>query len=420
MSLSALMAATLAANASGFALREQSATAQGLSYAGAASGSGGLSSIYWNPATITMKPGWQSEWHASLILPTGDITPLDGTAPVLLPLGPSGDFGQSAIIPSSYTSYQVNDRIWIGLSSSAPFGLATKSGPVWAGQTYARTTKVASFNLNPIVGLKINDWLSIAAGPALQYADLTVRRALAPGLNPPSLSVELDDVDIGFTAGVNITPWAGTSLGVGYRSEIRHDLTGDLTTSLSTVKVPVELRVDTPSMLSVGLSQEIGWGWSIHAGYEWTNWSTLKVPQLVGPAGVLEPFPLNWDDSHFFSLGVEYQVLPQWVLRAGVAYDTTPMSVAERNPRLPDNDRLWASVGVGYKWSDKLTFDLSYSHLFIDKAAINIVPGHQDFQPGLPFVAEAEAQIDIVSFAVKYRWDDVKVAVPAVPVVRKY
>src|SRR4051812_50126254 len=104
VSLGALAAATTGATAGAFALREQSATAQGQSFAGAASGSGGLSSIFWNPATITMSPGWQSQVSASLIVLDADITPRDGTSP-LLGRTPSGDIGQAAAIPSTYSSY---------------------------------------------------------------------------------------------------------------------------------------------------------------------------------------------------------------------------------------------------------------------------------------------------------------------------
>jgi long-chain fatty acid transport protein len=37
----------------------------------------------------------------------------------------------------------------------------------------------------------------------------------------------------------------------------------------------------------------------------------------------------------------------------------------------------------------------------------------------LPFVADVDSNVDIVSAAVRYRWDDPKVAIPA-PIVRKY
>ena len=83
VSLAAVVAATSGAHAGAFAVREQSATAQGMSFAGAASGSGGVSSMFWNPATVTMKPGWNSEWHVSYISPEAKIDPLPGTSPLL-------------------------------------------------------------------------------------------------------------------------------------------------------------------------------------------------------------------------------------------------------------------------------------------------------------------------------------------------
>ena len=50
-----------AAQAGGFALREQSAIGQGSSFAGVAAGGGNLSSMYWNPATLTQTSGTNTE-----------------------------------------------------------------------------------------------------------------------------------------------------------------------------------------------------------------------------------------------------------------------------------------------------------------------------------------------------------------------
>ncbi|WP_244625490.1 SDR family NAD(P)-dependent oxidoreductase [Methylobacterium mesophilicum] len=61
------------AHAGAFGIREQSTQAQGLSYAGAASGSGGVSSIFWNPATITM-PRATARAHALTL--SGQIAPV--------------------------------------------------------------------------------------------------------------------------------------------------------------------------------------------------------------------------------------------------------------------------------------------------------------------------------------------------------
>ena len=66
--LVALIAVTGAANAGGFAIREQSAWGQGASFAGVAAG-GSSSAMFWNPATMTQMPGLQSNSVLSGIMP---------------------------------------------------------------------------------------------------------------------------------------------------------------------------------------------------------------------------------------------------------------------------------------------------------------------------------------------------------------
>ena len=107
----ALLAASVAdAGAGAFGIREQSVEAQGLSFAGAASGSGGVSSMFWNPATVTMRPGWVTEQNLSLINLSARITPEAGTNAAFSRLGESGELGQTAIVPAGATSYQLSDR----------------------------------------------------------------------------------------------------------------------------------------------------------------------------------------------------------------------------------------------------------------------------------------------------------------------
>lgn len=444
VSLSALAAAAPGASAGGFAVREQSATAQGMSFAGAASGSGGLSSMFWNPAAITMRPGWNSEYHASLIIPEAEITPIPGFSPVspglatspFLAFPPlsgnfvgSGDIAQDAVVPASYSSYQFNDRLWLGLSSTSPFGLVTKPETLWSGQLYARSSKVFTLNVNPIVGYKVTDWLSIAGGPVVQYIDVRLKRAL--GFLPTSGQgiLEGDDIGVGFTGGVMLTPWAGTQIGVGFRSMIHHELEGTQSTSAPLTEVPIRAKVNLPETVTVGLTQWIGPSFNVSLGFEWANWSRLGTQAVVGPAGApINTLPLNYKDGYFYSLGAEYWFSPRLAVRGGIAYEDSPITDAVRTPRLPDNDRVWLSVGASYKWSEKLSFDASYSHIFVKDTPIRIVPGHAEFVsapvPGvgvvpLNFVADVDANVNIFSVAVKYRWDDVAVAVPA-PIVRKY
>ncbi|MBB3019361.1 long-chain fatty acid transport protein [Microvirga lupini] len=421
VSLAALVAAQGGAHAGAFALREQSATAQGYSFAGAASGSGYLSSMFWNPAVITMMPGWWSEGHASLIIPRVEIDPTTGTAPLLLPLGASGDIGQDAIVPAGYSSYQINDMLWVGLSSTSPYGLVTDPRQNWAGQIYSRSSRIFSLNINPVVGVKVNDWLSVAVGPSLQYFDITLKRAGAPVPGAPSVILDGDDIGYGFTAGVTLTPFAGTTIGIGYRSRIDHELEGNVGSSVTGApRIPITADLTTPDQLTIGVSQVITPAVTVHAGFEWTNWSVLETPLVVGPGGVtVTDLPLNYNDGYFYSLGLDYKLTNQWTLRAGLAYEKSPIDTEIRSTRLPDSDRIWASLGASYQWNEKLSFDIAYTHIFSREADIRIVEGQQDFE-GAPFVADVDASTDILSVGLRYRWDDPKIAIPAAPIVRKY
>ncbi|MDJ1156896.1 outer membrane protein transport protein [Chelatococcus sp. SYSU_G07232] len=429
VSTAALVAATGGANAGAFAIREQSAVGQGLSFAGAAAGSAGLNSIFWNPATITMKPGFQTEFALTAVIPEAKITPIAGTSPFLINRGSSGDIGEDALVPSGSVSYQLNDRLWLGLYTGAPFGFTTKPNYDWAGQIYSRTSRVFSFNATPVVAYKVNDWLSLAAGVQIQYMDVRLRSATSflPGARSGTL--EGDDTSFGYTLGATITPFAGTEIGIGFRSSIRQELDGDLTIPVGATAsaiVPVKATVNLPETVSVGLRQAVNDRWTVSAGFEWTNWSRLKDPRVVNQLNgtVAQVLHFNYDDGWFASIGAEYKLNPNWTFRAGVAYEWSPIDEKIRSTRLPDNDRIWASIGASYAWNDKLTFDIGYTHIFSRDTKIRIAQGHQDLIVNpilgpLPFVGDVDSRVDIIAVGMRYRWDEPSKPIPA-PIVRKY
>ena len=68
-SVSVFLFGTGELRAAGFAIREQSAEGQGASFAGIGAGGADLSSMFFNPATITLHDGWQFEADAAVIIP---------------------------------------------------------------------------------------------------------------------------------------------------------------------------------------------------------------------------------------------------------------------------------------------------------------------------------------------------------------
>lgn len=407
-----LACASSAAFAGSFALREQSTRGLGLSFAGVAAGSGGLSSTFWNPATITMNPGLTFESGLSLIVPQSKLKPDARTLATVraaggVPRG-SGNISQAAVLPQSASALQITDRLWLGLTTNTPFGSLTKPHQDWAGQIYGRTSKVFTFNATPMVGYKVNDWLSVGAGLQIQYLDVTLRQASGVQPGATNVSLEGDNTGVGYTVGATITPFQGTVIGIGFRSGIHQELEGNLITRPG-VTIPVRAKVNLPEVVTVGVSQQIDERWKVLAGAEWTNWSRLRriavTNQMTGtPVTALK---FDYDDGWYFSLGAEYAVNDKLTLRGGLGYELSPISNKVRNVRIPDADRLWTTIGASYKWDDRLTFDVSYAHLFVKSAPVRIVPGHIDYV-GLPFVADLKPSADIVSVGMRYAWDDPK------------
>ena len=73
----------------------------------------------------------------------------------------------------------------------------------------------------------------------------------------------------------------------------------------------------------------------------------------------------HWQDSYFFALGANYQLTDKLLLRGGVAYDQTPVQDNFRTARLPDEDRYWLALGATYAFSNTVSVDLGYTHIFI-------------------------------------------------------
>jgi long-chain fatty acid transport protein len=411
-SLAALMCAVAglntAAQAGAFAVREQSAYYQGMSFAGAGTGDT-LSSMYWNSAAAASAQGMNTETHVSLILPDSEITATGGVALAATGEAESGDIADPALVPASYANYQVNDRLYLGIAMNSGFGLVTKPDNVdWAGSVLAVTSDVFTLNVNPTIAYKLTPELTVGVGIQLEYLNVRLNNNGTP-LGRPDRSAELDDIGIGATAGATWTPVQGTTLGIGWRSAVEFDLEGDYNAgAFASNNARAELTL--PDIVTIGLRQRITERLDLLVGYEWTNWSTVGTIPVNANGIVPEELRLEYDDGHFVSVGLEYDYSPATTLRFGVAWEKSPISDEERNVLLPDSDRIWLSVGATHKFSEKISVDLGYTHIFADDAPIcrSVVGGGPCTSATTPATtlleAEGEGSVDIISASFKYKW----------------
>jgi long-chain fatty acid transport protein len=398
-----LLAATADANAGGFAVREQSAWGQGTSFAGVAAG-GDLSAMFWNPATMTQMPGLQSESVLSGIMPYASNSPTStGLAP-FLGLGGTSDTATNALVPAAYYSWQFRPDMWLGLSVNSPFGLSVSFPTSWAGAEYAGgSSYLKTYNATPSFAWRINDMISVGVGVQVQYAKADLSHCVtAPCPVGPLAELSGHDWGYGFTAGVTLTPTPTTTVGIGYRSGINQKIDGSLGIS-GVGSFNVNTTLNLPDTVSVGLRQRLTPQWTGLATVEWTNWSRIGT-SVVSGAPVPTTLPFQYKDGWLFSLGAEYMMTEKMKLRGGVGFEKSPITDDVRIPLLPDNDRYWLSFGASYQMTPKLSFDLAYSHLFVKSTPINVVAGNP-WWTGFDYVGTVDSHVDIVSVAMKYRWD---------------
>jgi long-chain fatty acid transport protein len=400
------------ANAGAFGLRDQSASGEGEAFAGVAAG-GALSSMFWNPATMTQIPGMAIEGNGTGILPHVDQHPV--TDP--FGFGGASDTGNPALLMSGYASKQISPNLWLGLSVNTPFGLSTNFNDPWAGRNYALSSSLSTYNATPSVAWRITDWLSVGIGAQVQYGRADVNLGL---LSIPGAHLNLDGGGWGFgmTAGVTVTPGPDTSIGVGWRSAINQKIDGSLNLSLplpASTPGSANATLDLPDVVSVGIRQRLNDRWTVMGTAEWTNWSrigTSLVSQagggaaLIGGAPVALPFQFR--DGWFYSVGAEYALDPRVTLRGGVGYEVTPITDQVRIPILPDNDRIWLSAGFSYKVLPNFITDVGFSYLWVKDSNINIsaASGNPWFNLASgSYVGTASAGVGIFSVGFRYLFD---------------
>ncbi|AGK57677.1 membrane protein involved in aromatic hydrocarbon degradation [Hyphomicrobium denitrificans 1NES1] len=389
------MAATSMASAGGFDIHEQSTVFMGSASAGSAAG-GSLGSMFWNPASTAQFSGLNTESSYTLILPYGNID-IDSPVP-----GSSGNIGIDATSSSSYGAYQFAPDLWLGIAITSPFGLATKpENTFYPGSYLGVTSKLLTVNANPTIAYRIAPGITIGAGIQIEWAQGKLQ------FRDPTTSIAQfggTDWAFGATAGITIEPTAGTTIGLGYRSQMTHDLEGSFSSEAITggTGVPAVGTIDLPDIVTLSLRQVMTPTTRLLGTVQWSNWSRFKDLTLSAGGSELG-IQANWDDGWFFSVGGEYDYSPTLTLRGGVAYEISPIDDAtKRLVQIPDNNRVWLSVGASYKWSDAITLDVAYSHIFIQDGGIDL------YSPLGPqfgeYTGTVEASVDLFSVGMRTRW----------------
>lgn len=353
----------------GFQLLEQNASGLGNAYAGTAAAVEDASTVFFNPAGMSALKGRDLAVSINAIRPSAKFSDRGSstTGPVPLGSNPGGDAGDWSFAPALYYVHALSQDWTVGVSVNAPFGLKTQYDPSWIGRFQAIKSELRTAAITPTLSYRINLSTSVGLGIRAQKAEAELTNATLAGI----AQVEGDDWGYGVSLGLLHQPTPATRLGLAYQSQIEHKLEGDL--RLAGTVTPVRAEVTLPDIVTFSIVHQLAPRWELLSDIAWTNWSKFKRLDIVrkSDGAIVSSTPENWEDSWRFALGVNYRYSQGWKLRAGVAYDQTPVRDDFRTARIPDERRFWVAIGVQYKPLPNSALDIGYAHLFVKDPSIH-------------------------------------------------
>jgi len=422
--------------ASGYGVREWSAAAMGAAYAGASATGSDASFLAYNPASLAAVGSYDSSVSLVGLFPSSSATYSTATTSALTPTGglttPDGII-KNAFVPNLGARMRLSPNWAVGLAVYAPWGLSTDYEDGWAGRYHALKSELLTVDVVPTVSYQFSDRFAVAAGLQVQYATGSLSNAIdmgtigyvfevpgaVPGAQDGSVTLDADGWGVGFTLGVMGEIAEGVTVGVSYRSAVTHTLNGPLDFTLDSAGVGAALSgaaglfldtdsetvLTTPDRISVGARIRLSDQWTALGEFDWTNWSRFQELR-VDPENPFQPDDVTtaqWEDSLFGSIGLEYQPNDQWTLRAGVGIDQSPIPDATRNPRIPDADRTWVSIGFTVQATEQISLSASYAHLFLpdEPIALNQLQTGNALRGNI--TASGEASANFFGLQLSYR-----------------
>ena len=408
----------LVAFAGGFGVNEQGAKASGMANAFAAQADD-PTAVYFNPAGIVQLDGTQVTVGASPVIPgatfesdTNDATYRHTSD------GDTTNLNNKAVtVPNAYLTQKVNDRWSFGFATYSNFGLETNWPDDWEGRFIVGGTKaeLTTLSVNPVLAFKPWDRVSVSMGPVMQYLDVDLRRKSFTYnmFGEPEAKFTGDDVGWGWNAALLVWLTKDIKFGAAYRSEVKHRIHGELDFSKE-VGAPFYYNntrftadFNTPANAYMGLAWTNG-PLTLEFDLQWTDWSSFeelraKFKKQVGGQDELV-VEEDWHDAWAYRLGAQYALSEYLDVRAGIAYDESPIPSRSVSPRVPGSDRWIYAVGLGGHFKG-FGADLAYQYIDADSVKMGSNGGDDYPVPGAPVEGKfKDVDAHIIAFNLSYRF----------------
>jgi long-chain fatty acid transport protein len=298
-----------------------------------------------------------------------------------------GNAGGFSAVPTLYYVHSLNQDLKLGLGVGSYFGGGSSYSHEWAGKYYEQSLSLPAVVVNPSIGYKIADWLSIGGGVSIVEAKLSSRTAVNTPLEPGDgrLKYDATDTGYGYNLGVLFELSPQTRVGVTYVSQVNltfkdemrfknmeGTLLGDALRASGLLDAQLKLELNIPAQLAVGAYQALTDKLALVGTVNWQNWSRFKDIEIGVADANTVTVNLDYKDTYHAGLGTYYRVAEPWLLMVGFGYDTSPTSSSsERSVVLPLGAQFRYAAGVQYDWNKDFSVGVAYTLVDLGSAKVN-------------------------------------------------
>ena len=345
--------------AGGIYLPEDGGPINGTAQAGSAAVARDAQTAWLNPAGMTRLDG--PEVMASL-MPFFVELQFNPSSQTTVSGTDGGNQGGWLAAGGVFVAVPVHERAALGLSVTSPAGLIIDPDDAWVGRSWTTESKLAVINIEPSVGVRLSDQWSLGAGVDVQY--ITFEQKLVGPLLGTPLDIDGTNWGVGFSLSALWEPLETTRVGVRYRSQVDHDLSGDFTLFGGTA--PVSTSFTLPMSVTVSAYHEFSHMVALLADVGWTDWSAFdrNVITFTGPGAAVE-LPRNFQDTWTISLGSHIRPADKWLAMVGAGYTSSAVDDADRTPDLPVVQQVRASLGLEYQLAERWKVGGNYTFLWL-------------------------------------------------------
>ena len=359
------------------------------------------SSVYYNPALLSLLPASASAGFTA-VYNAGDFT-YDTTGAVV------EREGAVPIVPQAYASYRFGEskRFAAGLGVWAPYGLGIEWPESFEGRFISWKTALRGIYVQPTVAYQvIPGKLAVGGGVQVVSGGIEINQRL----DAPVTSLQLALLGVPLGTDIGSAVLTGSGIGVGgafavyyqvtdrlaigarYMLPVKVDLTGEAdfeqipqddiilvipgdTFTLTQAVAPqfqdgaaladqdADASLTFPPQAVIGFRYGVTEALAVSGDYQWTGWSTFDeiVAEFSGAAPDLS-LGLDYNDTHTFRTALTYALTPMLEGRGGFIYNTAASPDHTVTPILPEAERQLYTVGLGYRMGP-VQADLYYNYV---------------------------------------------------------